>query len=71
MERREINDKYAIFCLAGKAAQLEYTGVANDEDAKADYSFVSVGFLTMNGVSVDWKSRQERWSGSSRRARLD
>ena len=40
MERREINDKYAIFCLAGKAAQLEYTGVANDEDAKADYSFV-------------------------------
>lgn len=33
-------EKFAIFCFAGKAAQLEYAGVASDEDAKADYSFV-------------------------------
>ncbi len=33
-------EKYAIFCFAGKAAQLEYAGVASDQDAKADYSFV-------------------------------
>ena|ERR1700730_84810 len=37
--KKKDNDNYAIFCLAGKAAQLEYAGVANDEDAKADYSF--------------------------------
>ena len=40
-------EKYAIFCLAGKAAQLEYAGVARDEDAMADYSF-SIGFPTTN-----------------------
>jgi hypothetical protein len=34
------NEHYAIFCLAGKAAQLEFAGMARDEDAKADYSFV-------------------------------
>ena len=34
------HEKYAIFCFAGKAAQLECAGVASDEDAKADYSFV-------------------------------
>jgi hypothetical protein len=34
------HERYAIFCFAGKAAQLEYAGVASDEDAKADYSFV-------------------------------
>jgi hypothetical protein len=34
------HEKYAIFCFAGKAAQLEYAGVATDADAKADYSFV-------------------------------
>lgn len=34
------HEKYAIFCFAGKAAQLEYAGVVSDDDAKADYSFV-------------------------------
>jgi hypothetical protein len=34
------HEKYTIFCFAGKAAQLEYAGAVNDEDAKADYSFV-------------------------------
>ncbi|MGH9739388.1 MAG: hypothetical protein ACRD4X_12515 [Candidatus Acidiferrales bacterium] len=38
--KRRDHEKYAIFCFAGKAAQLEYAGVVNDEDAKADYSFV-------------------------------
>jgi hypothetical protein len=38
--KRRDHEKYSIFCFAGKAAQLEYTGVVNDEDAKADYSFV-------------------------------
>lgn len=38
--KKRDHEKYAIFCFAGKAAQLEYAGVANDEDAKADYSFV-------------------------------
>jgi hypothetical protein len=37
---KEDHEKYAIFCFSGKAAQLEYAGVASDEDAKADYSFV-------------------------------
>ena len=39
--KKRDNDNYAIFCLAGKAAQLEYAGAANDEDAKADYSFIA------------------------------
>jgi hypothetical protein len=39
--KKKDNDNYAIFCLAGKAAQLEYAGVANDEDTKADYSFIA------------------------------
>lgn len=38
--KKRDQEKYAIFCFAGKAAQLEYGGVVNDEDAKADYSFV-------------------------------
>jgi hypothetical protein len=38
--KKRDNDSYAIFCLAGKAAQVEYAGTARDEDAKADYSFV-------------------------------
>ena len=38
--KRRDQEKYAIFCLAGKAAQFEYAGTARDEDAKADYSFV-------------------------------
>lgn len=38
--KKRDHEKYAIFCFAGKAAQLEYAGVVNDEDAKTDYSFV-------------------------------
>jgi hypothetical protein len=38
--KKRDHEKYAIFCFAGKAAQLEYAGVVTDEDAKADYSFV-------------------------------
>jgi len=38
--KKRDNDNYAIFYLAGKAAQLEFAGVVNDEDAKADYSFI-------------------------------
>jgi hypothetical protein len=38
--KKRDHEKYAIFCFAGKAAQLDYAGVVNDEDAKADYSFV-------------------------------
>jgi len=38
--KKRDNDNYAIFYLAGKAAQLEFGGVVNDEDAKADYSFI-------------------------------
>jgi hypothetical protein len=38
--KRRDQEKYAIFCLAGKAAQFEYAGTTRDEDAKADYSFV-------------------------------
>jgi hypothetical protein len=34
------NDDYAIFMLAGKAAQVEYAGMARDEDARFDYSFI-------------------------------
>lgn len=34
------NDDYAIFMLAGKAAQIEYAGTARDEDARFDYSFI-------------------------------
>jgi hypothetical protein len=32
---------YAIFWLAGKAAQVEYAGGASEEDAKADYFFIA------------------------------
>jgi hypothetical protein len=39
--KKRDNDSYAVFCLAGKAAQLEYAGEANEEDAKADYSFIA------------------------------
>ena len=39
--KKRDNDSYAIFCLAGKAAQLEYEGEASEEDAKADYSFIA------------------------------
>lgn len=39
--KKRDNDSYAIFCLAGKAAQLEYAGEASEEDAKADYSFIA------------------------------
>jgi hypothetical protein len=38
--RKKDNDDYAIFMLAGKAAQIEYAGTARDEDARFDYSFV-------------------------------
>jgi hypothetical protein len=38
--KKRDNDSYAIFCLAGKAAQIEFAGSARDEDAKADYSFI-------------------------------
>jgi len=39
--KKRDTDSYAIFCLAGKAAQLEYAGEASEEDAKADYSFIA------------------------------
>jgi hypothetical protein len=39
--KKRDNDSYAVFCLAGKAAQLEYAGAAREEDAKADYSFIA------------------------------
>ena len=39
--KKRDNDSYAIFCLAGKAAQVEYAGEASEEDAKADYSFIA------------------------------
>lgn len=38
--QKKDNDDYAIFMLAGKAAQIEYAGTARDEDARFDYSFV-------------------------------
>ena len=38
--QREENDNFAIFMLAGKAAQIEYAGSAEPEDARFDYSFV-------------------------------
>lgn len=38
--KKQDHEKYAIFCFAGRAAQLEYAGAVNDEDAKTDYSFV-------------------------------
>jgi hypothetical protein len=38
------HEKYAIFCFAGKAAQIEYAGVASDEDAKADYDYSFVEY---------------------------
>jgi hypothetical protein len=38
--KKRDHEKYAIFCFAGKAAQLEFAGVVNEEDAKVDYSFV-------------------------------
>ena len=34
--QKEDNDDYAIFMLAGKAAQIEYAGTARDEDARSD-----------------------------------
>jgi hypothetical protein len=38
--QKKDNDDYAIFMLAGKAAQIEYAGTATDEDARFDYSFI-------------------------------
>ena len=38
--QKKENDEFAIFMLAGKAAQIEYAGSATPEDAKFDYSFV-------------------------------
>jgi len=38
--QKKDNDDYAIFMLAGKAAQIEYAGTARDEDARFDYSFI-------------------------------
>jgi len=38
--QKKDNDNYAVFMLAGKAAQIEYAGTARDEDAKFDYSFI-------------------------------
>jgi hypothetical protein len=38
--QKQENDNFAIFMLAGKAAQIEYAGSARPEDARFDYSFV-------------------------------
>lgn len=38
--KKKENDDFAIFMLAGKAAQIEYAGSARSEDATFDYSFV-------------------------------
>lgn len=38
--QKKDNDDYAIFMLAGKAAQIEYAGTATDEDALSDYSYI-------------------------------
>lgn len=38
--QRKDNEKYTVYYLAGKAAQRKYAGTAEDDDAKADYSFV-------------------------------
>jgi ATP-dependent Zn protease len=38
--QKQDNDDYAIFMLAGKAAQVEYAGTATDDDARFDYSFI-------------------------------
>jgi len=38
--QKKENDEFAIFMLAGKAAQKEYAGFARPEDAKFDYSLV-------------------------------
>jgi len=38
--QKKDNDNYAVACLAGEAAQIEYAGTAKDEDAKTDYSFI-------------------------------
>jgi len=48
--KKKDNDSYAIFCFAGKAAQIEFAGSASDEDAKADYSFVERKRLTNTPV---------------------
>jgi hypothetical protein len=38
--QKKDNDDYAIFMLAGRAAQIEYAGTARDEDSRSDYSFI-------------------------------
>lgn len=38
--KKKDNDSYALFCFAGRAAQIEFAGSATESDAKADYSFV-------------------------------
>jgi len=38
--KKKENDEFAIFMLAGKAAQIEYAGSARPEDATFDYSFL-------------------------------
>jgi hypothetical protein len=38
--QRKDNEKYTLYYLSGKAAQIKYAGIAQDDDAKADYSFV-------------------------------
>lgn len=38
--KKKENDNFAIFMLAGKAAQIEFAGSARPEDATFDYSFV-------------------------------
>jgi hypothetical protein len=62
--KKRDNDSYAIFCLAGKAAQLECAGEASEEDAKADYSLLPIGFPIASGASVNWSRRPEPWSES-------
>jgi hypothetical protein len=38
--QKQENDEFAIYMLAGKAAQKEFAGFARPEDAKFDYSLV-------------------------------
>jgi hypothetical protein len=38
--QRKDNERYTLYYLAGKAAQIKYAGTAKDDEAKADYSFV-------------------------------
>ena len=61
--KKRDHEKYAIFCFAGKAAQLEYSGESPTKTPRQITLLWNTGFPIINSPKQHRNRRQENWSG--------